>query len=355
MLDRLGLADGVLGLRHSKIQKIVVETEKGPLKVSDYGNLPSRFRFTTVVPQVDFLEFLVAQAQQYPGFEVRMGANVRELLRDSQGRTVGVRYFEEGAPRELRAHLTVGVDGRFSRVRHVAGLKPVRTSPPMDVLWFRLPRWPGEPASRNLSVRVGRGFYVALTDRFAYWQLALVIPKGRYEEMKKEGIHSVKRAVLHSIPAFSDRIDHLNDWSQVSRLRVASCRLRKWFVPGLLMLGDAAHTMSSVGGVGIHCALEDAVVTTNVLARPLREHRLSTRHLLEVQLRRELPIRVLQLLQAVAQKQIIGRALDASRPFGLPFSLKIPWVNRLAILVGAFGVWPVRPKLDLFLDSGREC
>ena len=310
MLHHLGLADGVLGLRHSKIQRIVVETENGPLKVSDYTGLPSRFPFTTVVPQVKFLDYLVGQARGYSGFEVRMGANVRELIKDSHGRVIGVQYLENGETKELHANLTVGVDGRFSRLRHVSDLELVRTSPPMDILWFRLPRLADEPASRNLSVRVGRGFYTALTDRFDYWQLALVIPKGSYKEMKSQGIETLHRAVVESVPEFADRVEHLDDWSKVSRLRVNSNRLRKWFLPGFLMLGDAAHTMSSIGGVGIHCALEDAIVATNVLARPLRDNRLRTAHLLQVQVRRELPIRVLQFLQGVAQNWRLNFSLE---------------------------------------------
>ncbi|GMU57565.1 MAG: FAD-dependent oxidoreductase [Candidatus Xenobia bacterium] len=351
MLAELGLADRLLELPHSRIAKIVVQTEEGPLKVTDYSFLRSRFNYITVISQARFLSFMVDQMRSAPNFELVMGANVRELIEEG-GAVRGVVYQHEGQRREHRSSLVVGADGRFSRLRHLSGLKLVKTSPPMDVLWFSLPRLESEPADLNLSVRIGRGYYTALTDRFTHWQVSLVIPKGSSKEFKARGDENLRQAVAQAVPAFADRVSGL-DWSQVFVLSVQSSRLTRWYKPGLLLIGDAAHTMSSVGGVGINCAIQDAAVVSNVLGKRLRQGPVEVGALREVQWRREIPIRLLQFLQKVAQKQVIERALDPNKPFQMPLSLRIPWINRLAVWVAAYGVWPVKVDQSGFLPPLR--
>ncbi|MEW6277574.1 MAG: FAD-dependent monooxygenase, partial [Candidatus Eremiobacterota bacterium] len=314
-----------------------------PQTITDYSFLSkyTRFPFITVLPQARFLEFVVEEAARCPNFQLLRGANVREFL-EEDGSVRGVRYQRNGSMEELPADLVVGADGRFSRTRHLSRLRMVKTAPPMDVLWFKLPRRTGEFPDLNLSVWVGRGHYLALTDRFDHWQAAMVVPKGASKGIKAAGLENLQRIVAEAVPELADRVHTLDDWSRVSVLQVSSERLTRWYRPGLLLIGDAAHTMSSVGGVGINCAIQDAAVASNVLGRPLREGTLLLRHLREVQLRQEIPIRVTQALQWLAQRQVIARALDPNRTFTLPLSLRIPVLRRLAAWIGAFGVWKVR-------------
>lgn len=348
LLDDLELADKVMKLRHSKIQRISVQTEGVPQQVTDYGVLKTKYPYITVVPQADFLQLLVDHARSFPTFRLEMQANVREFLQED-GRICGVTYLTPEGPRECRAALVVGADGRFSRVRHLSGLKQVKTSPPMDVLWFRLPRLVDEPFDCNLSVRIGKGYYIAMTDRFDSWTISMVIPKGAYKELREAGIDSFRQSVVSVVPEFKDRLHALRDWSDIFYLQVISGRLTRWYRPGLLLIGDAAHTMSSVGGVGINYAIQDSVVASNLLAGPLRENRLELRHLAGVQWRRDWAVRLTQFLQRLAQRNVTSRALDSSRPFQLPLPLRIPWISKLAVYIGAFGVWPVRVDKTGFL------
>ena len=350
IMDQLGFAERLLGLRHSKVSTFTIQTEEGPFSPIDLSRLRTKFPYITVMPQTSFLEFIAGEAKRYPNFRLVMGARVRGLVEEGGG-VRGVRYEGKDGPREVRAALVVGADGRGSRVRRLAGIEHIKTSPPMDVLWFKLPREPGD--REGVVGRLGRGHIAVMLDREDYWQAGYVIPKGTFPELRHEGIGELKRQFAGLIPEFADRLDHLTDWREVSLLSVESSRCPTWHKPGLLLIGDAAHVMSPVAGVGINYAIQDAVSAANVLDGPLLESQrrlvaLDEKHLAAVQRRRELPTRLIQALQAQIQKNVLAPALGSNRPFSPPLLLKLlPRIPVLRDLPGhliGFGLWRVRVR-----------
>ena len=342
IMDQLGLAERLLELPHTKVSRLSVQTPENTATLADFSHLKTKYPYITVLPQVKFLEFITTEAKRYPNFQLVMGANVQELIEEN-GIIRGIRYRGHGGWHEVRSPLTVGADGRFSRLRQLAGFEPIKTSTPMDVLWFRLPYSP-EDAQKNVGVggRAANGNLLALIDRLDYWQLGYVIPKGSYQKLRDAGIEALRQSIAKLAPEFSDRVEKLKDWSQISLLSVESSRLPRWYRPGLLMIGDAAHVMSPVGGVGINYAIQDAVVAANVLSTPLKNGHLHLWDLAEVQRQREWPTRIIQGLQSLVQQQIIKGALDTTRKFTPPAFLRLPiWRNLPARLI-AFGIWPVR-------------
>jgi 2-polyprenyl-6-methoxyphenol hydroxylase-like FAD-dependent oxidoreductase len=337
LIDELGLADRLLQLPHSKISTLTLQTPQGSATVADLSRLKTRFPYITLMPQARFLEFLAHEARRYPGFRLVMGASVQELLEEG-GIIRGVRYRGRDGWHELRALLTVGADGRFSRVRHLAGFEPIKTSPPMDVLWFRLPRRPHE--AHGGFGRIGNGHMLILLDRDEQWQIAYVIPKGSYRQLRDAGLQSLRASIAELMPELADRVDQLADWRQVSLLSVESSRLKRWYRPGLLLIGDAAHVMSPIGGVGINYAIQDAVVAANVLTTPLKSGQLRLRDLAAVQRRRELPIRLIQAVQSLIQQRVVAGALGTMQPFTPPAFLRLPILRDLPARLVAFGLWP---------------
>ena len=351
IMDQLGLADRLLELRHSKVDKFTVETDTGPFTPADLSRLRSKFPYITVMPQTSFLLFIVGEAEKHPNFRLVMGARVRELVEEG-GAVRGVRYEDDDGLHEVRAALVVGADGRGSRVRKLAGVEPVKTSPPMDVLWFKVPR--EEEDAEGLVGRFARGRIAVMLDRDDYWQAGFVIPKGTFPELRHEGIGELKRQFAELIPEFADRLDGLTDWRKVSLLSVESSRCPTWHRPGLLLIGDAAHVMSPVAGVGINYAIQDAVAAANILSGPLRESQsrlvpIDEKRLAAVQRRRELPTRVIQAVQTQVQKNVLAPALGSSGPFSPPLLLRLlPHVPILRDLPGrliAYGVLPSRVRV----------
>lgn len=353
IMDQLGLADRLLELRHTELPTFTVQTATGPFTPVDLTRLKTKFPYITVMPQTNFLEFITEEAKRYPTFRLVMGARVRELV-EEDGVVRGVNYEDhEGVKHEVRAVLTVGADGRGSRVRKLAGFEPIKTSPPMDVLWFKLPRKQEDPG--GLMGRFGRGHIAIMLDRFDYWQAGYVIHKGTFSELRAAGMEALKKGFSELIPEFADRLEHLEDWRQVSLLSVESSRCPKWYRPGLLLIGDAAHVMSPVGGVGINYAIQDATAAANGLAGPLKKSQaqlkdLDVRYLASVQRRRELPTRVIQWLQALIQQRVLAPALDSEQPFAPPLPLRllprVPVLRNLPARLIAFGLWPVRVKSE---------
>jgi 2-polyprenyl-6-methoxyphenol hydroxylase-like FAD-dependent oxidoreductase len=243
----------------------------------------------------------------------------------------------------------VAADGRSSRVRQEAGLSLIETSPPMDVLWFRLSRQPDDRV--EVALRVGGGHVLIFIDRSDYWQIAYVIPKGANEQVRAAGLAAFRQSLHELAPELGDRVNELRDWEQVKLLTVQANRLRRWYRPGLLCIGDAAHAMSPVGGVGINLAIQDAVVAANVLAAPLKAGRVRMRDLAAVQRRREWPTRIIQALQAALQQRVIASALRPDATPELPTALRaflaLPVLRNLLARLIAFGVWPVHLRVPL--------
>jgi 2-polyprenyl-6-methoxyphenol hydroxylase-like FAD-dependent oxidoreductase len=350
ILARLGLARGVLGLGHAKVRRFTLQAGEKREAFADFSRLRTPYPYVLMLPQARLLEFVVAEAMRYPNhFRLVMGARVKELV--MEGDTVrGVRYRGEDGTHEVRAQLTVGTDGRFSRLRKLAGLGADATmgSSPMDVFWFNLPRQERDPEGAGAVFRFGRGSLLVLMDHSDYWQVGYIIPKGYYPRLKEKGLPALCGSVAALAPELADRIEGLQDWAQGSLLSVESDLLRRWYRPGLLLLGDAAHVVSPVGGVGINLAIQDAVVAANVLAGPLGKGKVRVRHLRAVQRRREWAVRLIQGAQELAQRHVVADALHADEQFELSRLLRLllrtPVLRDLPARLIAYGAWPVHPK-----------
>jgi 2-polyprenyl-6-methoxyphenol hydroxylase-like FAD-dependent oxidoreductase len=351
ILDQIGLAEPLLKLRHVKIYGPTLRIANSDFQPIDLRRLKTKFPYIMLLPQTKFLEFLAEQAKQYPGFRLQMVANAGQLIEEN-GVVRGVRYQSTDGWHEVRALLTVGADGRFSKVRQLAGFVPVGTSPPMDILWFHLPHLPADPdtSDRVLGGLAG-GRMLVVFDRFDYWQVGYVLPKGHYQELRAGGIDAFRRAIAAVEPRLSEHVAALTDWHECSLLSVESSLCPKWWKPGLLLIGDAAHVMSPVGGVGINYAIQDAVVTANLLTARLKEGRITSEDLARVQKERERPTRVIQAMQSFVQKRLIAAVLSSQNvgqlPWAVRFFFKIPYLRDIPARMIAFGVTRVRLNREL--------
>jgi len=347
ILDQIGLIGRVLELRHSEIVSPVIQTASGPFSPVDLRRLRTKYPYILMVPQKNLLELITQEASKYPNFHLEMGANVTELITES-GVVRGVRYLRDDVHHEVRAQLTIGADGRFSRVRRLAGIEPIGTSPPMDVLWFRLPHLSEDPpAPGGAFGGLGKGHMVIGLDRFDYWQAGYIILKGSYQEVRAEGIEALRQHIVEIVPQLAKHVESLTDWHQFTLLSVESSRCPRWYKPGLLLIGDAAHVMSPIGGVGINLAVQDAVVAANLLTKPLLASRVTLDDLKAVQRKREWPTRIIQFFQTQAQIRVVATALQSQRLLEVPWIVRlffrIPYCRDLPTRLIAFG--PVRVRL----------
>jgi len=347
VMDELGLLDEFLKLPHQKISRFTGQFGEERVMMADLSHLPVRAPFIAMMPQWDFLDFLAARGKRYPTFTVLMNAEVTGLI-DEDGRVAGVRAIVEGEPQEIRADLVVGADGRHSMVRQSAGFAPVVLGAPMDVLWFRLSHKPGDSA--ETMGRFDRGSILVMLNRGDYWQCAYVIAKGSADTLKAAGIEKFRQRIASLMPFLADRMHELRTVDDLKLLTVGVDRLEKWWKPGLLCIGDAAHTMSPLGGVGVNIAVQDAVAAANILAGPLKEGRLSDADLQAVQERRRWPVRATQAMQLFLQNRMIAPTLAGTRPLRPPWPVRllnaVPFLRRIPARLLGMGVRPehVRTK-----------
>ena len=327
LVHELGMLEQFLELPHQEVSALGARFGNKFYRLADFSHLPSRCKFIALMPQWDFLDFIAGQARRYPCFQLRMQAEATDLIVEGD-RVAGVRATTPQGPIEVRASLVVGCDGRHSVVRQQAGLAVDDFGVPMDVLWFRLSRKPDDSMATGGVFDKGRIF--VMLNRGDYWQCAYVIPKGSMDELRRRGIEAFRAEVAHSEPMMADRVAEIADWSQVYLLTVSVNRLWQWHRPGLLCIGDAAHAMSPVGGVGINLAVQDAVAAANVLADPLHEKRDVTALLARVQVRREFPTRATQRLQLAMQNTVIKGVLKGGDSFTPPLPLRL--MDRFAYL-----------------------
>ena len=344
IMDQLGLADRLLQIRHTEIREGSIKTPTGTFKFAELGILKTKFPYITVMSQARFIDFLIDEAKNYPSFQLIMGAQVDELIEEN-GIVRGVRYRGQDGRYEIRAALTIGADGRFSRLRHLAGFHVKNTSQTMDALWFRLSRKEGD-SDEGIGGRVTEKAIFALINRFDYWQIANVIRKGGYQEIRAAGIEQFRKSLAEALPEFADRVSELKEWKQISVLSIESNRLSRWYKPGLLLIGDAAHTMSPVGGVGINYAIQDAVVTANVLIGKLRKGTVQTRDLARIQSRREFPTYFIQAMQSFLLNRILAGAMNFNRPMRIPLILVLlfhfSFVRNIPARLFTYGAFPSR-------------
>ena len=341
LMHELGLLDAFLKVPHQKVSRLRARFSGVPFFLADFSHLPTVCKFIAMMPQWDFLNFLAEQGRRYPTFHLRKNAEVTDLLWEGD-RVAGVRVDVPEGPAEIRAALTVGCDGRHSIVREKAGFKVQELGAPMDVLWFSLSRKPTDDAETMGVFDAGHIF--VMIDRGDYWQCAFVISKGSMDQVRQRGIAAFGAEVGRVVPMLSDRSGELTDWKQVHLLTVAVNRVEHWHRPGLLCIGDAAHAMSPIGGVGVNLAVQDAVAAANILAEPLHRSENADPLLAKVQERRMFPTRFTQRLQVIMQNTVIQGALGSSGQLKAPLALRLiarfPFLRRIPARVLGIGVRP---------------
>jgi 2-polyprenyl-6-methoxyphenol hydroxylase-like FAD-dependent oxidoreductase len=340
LLKELGLLKEFLELPHEKVESAGVIIGDSKFDVADFRHVPASCKFVALMPQWDFLNFLSAHAKRFPSFQLRMQHEATDLLRNGEQIT-GVVARNEGREVQVRADLVVGCDGRHSVTRSAAGLEVIEYGVPIDVLWFRISRKPDDPAQVLGNVNYGKA--LILINRSDYFQAGLIIEKGSYDKIRARVIEAFRADILQITPYLGERVNELHDWDQIKILTVQINRLRRWYRPGLLCIGDSAHAMSPAGGVGINLAIQDAVAAANLLAGPLQKRCVPEEALAAVQERRAFPTRATQAIQLFAHRGF-ARMFEHPGPIRAPWQVKaaqtIPGLHRAMGYVVGIGVRP---------------
>ncbi|HWB45599.1 MAG TPA: FAD-dependent oxidoreductase [Hyphomicrobiaceae bacterium] len=348
IMHELGLLERLLALPHQKVVHLSGTFGGETIPFADFSHLPGPAPFIALMPQWDFLDFLAGEAKRYPGFRLLMCAEATGLV-EEQGRVAGVRFREPDGAGEIHAPLVIAADGRHSTLRAAAGLEVRDLGAPMDVLWFRLSRRPQDSA--ETMGRFLPGTIVVTLNRGDYWQCAFVIPKGGIEAVKAAGLPALRERIGRVLPFGADRAEEIDSWDKVKLLTVTVDRLTTWYRPGLLCIGDAAHAMSPIGGVGINLAVQDAVAMANLLHTAIRDNRVTTADLAAVQRRRLFPTRVIQRLQLVIQNNVVAPTLSTERPLRAPWPVRLlskwPLLQRIPARVLGLGIRPEHVAADL--------
>jgi 2-polyprenyl-6-methoxyphenol hydroxylase-like FAD-dependent oxidoreductase len=345
LMHELGILDEFLKRPHQEVRDLAGQVGKDTVAIADFTHLPTHCKFLALMPQWDFLDFIKEQASRYPAFHLRMNAEVTDLLQE-QGNIAGLRAKTPDGPLEIRAPLSIGADGRHSVVRQRANLEVIDLGAPMDVMWMGISRRPSDPG-QTLG-HFDRGKILVMINRESYWQCAFVIPKGEADAIRRRGLSAFRENIVDLAPFLRDRMEELADWKDVSLLTVAIDRLSQWSRPGLLCIGDAAHAMSPIGGVGINLAIQDAVATANLLGPILLRKAPSESDLHAVQQRRSFPTWATQRLQVAIQNNVIRKVLGNSKTLDLPWPLKFlrrwPILRRIPARLVGVGFRPEHVK-----------
>lgn len=347
LVEDIGLMPQVDEIIRSRLKTLSFTSEDGrEIPFANFSRLNSKYPYVAVISQAEFLDLLVNEAKKFPGFRVIMQAVAQELIEEG-GRVAGVRYSHAGQQHELRAPLVVGADGRGSKIRAKANIELESNAPMMDIVWFRFDRKPDEPNVDGVEIKIRGGNMMVQVSRGDSWQFGLVILKGGGHNLREAGLGAFQETIRPLIFDFlKDRVTELDAWNKTTTLSVQVGRVKKWYKPGLLLIGDAAHVMSPIGGVGINYAIQDAVAAFNLLSRPLKTGNLTVEDLAAVQERREKPTAFMQKVQTGAQEYIVKRALDPSKKFNMPLPLriisKIPILRGLPPKIFAYGIRPER-------------
>jgi 2-polyprenyl-6-methoxyphenol hydroxylase-like FAD-dependent oxidoreductase len=349
IMRELGLLDEFLRLPHQKITEVRGRIGGAEVKIGDFTRLPTKVKFMAFMPQWDFLNFLAEKARAYPGFHLRMETEVTGLILEGD-RIAGVTArAADGKNLRIAAGLVVGTDGRHSTVRGAAGLASRDRGSPIDVLWMRLPKRTEDPGQVVGNINFGR--VLVLLDRGDYWQGAFVIRKGGIEEWQRRGLSALREALVQVVPFIADRVNELQSWDDIRLLTVTIDYLPQWWRPGLLCIGDAAHAMSPIGGVGINLAIQDAVAAANRLAQPLKQGRVDDAVLAAIQRRRAFPAYAIQWLQTVVQDRIFTRLLAQTEATRLPWPLRLmnasPWLRGFPARLLGLGLRREHVKTEL--------
>ncbi len=336
----LGLLDDFLKIPHQEMPTVGGKFGDYRFTAADFRHLPTHCKFIALMPQWDFLNFLSAHGKQFPAFDLRMEHEVTGLLRDGE-RVTGVEAKTPSGNVKITAGLVIGCDGRHSAVRQAAQMEVTEYGVPIDVLWFHISRHPDDPENSLGNVNYGKA--LVLINRSVYYQAGLIIRKGSFDQLRQNGLEAFRQDIVKIAPFLGDRVSELKDWDQIKLLSVQINRLRQWYRPGLLCIGDAAHAMSPAGGVGINLAVQDAVATANLLAGPLRNETVTGELLARIQQRREFPVRVTQRIQVAAHQafsSIFNNPGPAKAPWQLKLITRIPGIQRLLARAVGMGVRP---------------
>jgi len=341
LMYELGLLDEFLKLPHSRVERLSGQVGETTITLADFSHLPTHCKFIALMPQWDFLDFLAAHGKRYPSFDLRMRAEATNLI-EERGRIVGLRAKTPDGELEIRADLIVGCDGRHSTLRERAEFHADSLGAPMDILWFRVSRRQGDTAETFGHMEAG--MMMVMLNRTDYWQCAYLIPKGGIDRVKAKGLDAFRDSIAFMSPFLRDRLGEIKSWGDVKLLTVAVDRLPCWHKPGLLCIGDAAHAMSPIGGVGINLAIQDAVAAANILAAPLKQGRVTEALLEAVQQRRTMPMHVIQWLQIQIQNNVLSAVLGSTTrpkpPFAAKFFNWFPVLRRLPARLIGMGVRP---------------
>ncbi len=349
LFDQMGLIDDIFNLEHVKATSFRYRTPTENFLAYDMTTSKYRYPFIALIRQSEMLEVLLEHAKQYPNFQIVMGARVEALLEQNQQIT-GVRYRQNNNLVDLPSSVVIGADGRFSKVRQLAQTEMLQLSPATDVLWFKLPKYPTDPPDSETDLYLSDKHYIAMLDRADHWQVGFSIPRGGFQAAKQQGVQTIQTVIQERIPWLADRMTQLTDFSQITLLSVQISRAKRWFKPGLLLIGDAAHVISPVGGVGINIAVQDAIATANSITTLLLENRLETRHLAAVQRRRNWQVAILQAQQVAIEKastDAFEKNQGAKVPTALRFLRSMPLLRELPARLTAYGIIPekLRPSL----------